>query len=570
MPDEPDIGDYYRHQPVTAAPQQHGMPDKTMDKGQVLARFNERIGARDVAGARAVIEQAYPALSKDLDIAFLFARVRFEQGRFPEAARVLKPLTVALPNERVVQRLYLDALIGAGEFKTAAEAGNKFLKRGRATDIEQTTARAYALWGKPAPAISLLQGVAASDPANAEALAMLGILFNQSGRTKDAIGALSRAMALQPNDPRYLFDLASLHLSVSDPDSAEPLLAKIVAIDPMHVPALRTLSELLFKTGRTREALPLLTRLLSLTPDDISVCTMYLTSEAMNGDPDRAAHVAEDLMARFPDAPVLIRDLAFIKCRAGDADAVTRISAKLKEHPSMVITALSLEAAALNKAGRRDDAQAILNFDTLVTSHVIDPPDGWPDLPTFNADLTRQILEHPDLGEHATNRSLVNESCTFELFDGKETGAIKGLRAVMEREARAYAAKLPGIAGAPAAYVACMPDEFHFECWANVMRHAGNHTAHFHPRAWLSGVYYPCLPETMAETGADDIAGALEVGCSFGDFLPAPDEPTRAVKPKEGSITLFPSYIGHRTVPVETDGKPRISIAFNVAMYGKT
>lgn len=539
-----------------------------MDKQQVLERFNACIGAGDVAGAHAVVEAAYPALSRDLDVAFLFARARFEQGRFKEAAKVLRPLTVALPHEPVVRHMYLDALINGGDHKAAVEAGKRFQKSGRTPELDMTIARAYGMWNKPAPALALVDRVLAEIRDSADAHAMRGILLNQTGRTLEGIDALGRAVALAPGNARHLFDLASLHLQLGDQDGAEPLLRRVLERDPSHPGALRTLGELLFKTKRAEEALPVLTAALARNRDDTVLWSMYLTAETMHGDADRAAAVAADLLRADPDNPLLIRDMAFICCRAGEVEHVRELSAKLARHPETAITGLALESTALNKAGRFDEALDILQIDTLVTTKVIDPPAGWNDLDSFNADLTAQILSHPDLGEHATNGSLINEACTFELFDGSETGAIRGLRDVVEAETQAYAENTEALSAAPAAYLACQPDTYDLECWANVMSNAGNHTAHFHPRAWLSGVYYPCLPETMADDPGD-IAGALEVGCGFADFLPNPDEPTRAIKPREGTMTMFPSYVGHRTVPVETDGKPRISVAFNVAISGK-
>lgn len=540
-----------------------------MDKQQVLQRFNTCVGAGDVAGAHAVIEQAYPGLSRDLDIAFLFARVRMEQGRFKDAARILKPLTVALPNETVIRMAYLNALNGDGDYKTAVAFGKRILGKPHAPEEAMAVAQAYGLWGKLAPAISILEKITARHPGHADAWAMLGVLRNQTGDIAGGIACLGRAVALSPDHPQYLFDLASLHIATEENDAAADLLQRLVEKVPNHFQGLKSLSEILVKTGRNAEATPYLTRALSLKRDDLSLWSAYLTAEAMHGDAARAEALANDLLQAHPGDPRILRDLAFIKCRAGDVDAVRTLCADLAEIPATAITALALESTALNKAGRRDDAARILGIDTLVTSGVIETPEGWDDLDAFNAALTEQILNHPDLGRHETNRSLINESCTFELFDGKETGAIKALKSVLDAAAHRYADEVAKPGAAPEAYLACKPETFRIECWANVMRHAGNHAAHYHPRAWLSGVYYPCLPESM-DANDDDTAGALEVGCGFADFLPAPDEPVRAVKPREGTLTLFPSYIGHRTVPVETDGKPRISIAFNVAISNQS
>ena len=87
-------------------------------------------------------------------------------------------------------------------------------------------------------------------------------------------------------------------------------------------------------------------------------------------------------------------------------------------------------------------------------------------------------------------------------------------------------------------------------------------SAHIHPSAWLSGVYYPALPDLVR---ADDDAhlGWIEFGRP-PTRLPTTAEPNlRLIKPVESMLVMFPSYIYHRTVPYES-AATRISIAFDL------
>jgi len=89
---------------------------------------------------------------------------------------------------------------------------------------------------------------------------------------------------------------------------------------------------------------------------------------------------------------------------------------------------------------------------------------------------------------------------------------------------------------------------------------------HFHPQGWLSGCYYARIPERVESSG-DAHEGWIEFGRP-AYHLPHTKEPKlRIVKPEEGLIVLFPSYMFHRTVPFESDDL-RISFAFDVVPRG--
>jgi hypothetical protein len=81
---------------------------------------------------------------------------------------------------------------------------------------------------------------------------------------------------------------------------------------------------------------------------------------------------------------------------------------------------------------------------------------------------------------------------------------------------------------------------------------------HIHPEAWLSGVYYPQVPETIRD--GDGPAGWLEFGDADRAFPSRLPPRIVRVRPEEGTLVLFPSY---RTIPFDADGT-RISVAFDL------
>lgn len=95
----------------------------------------------------------------------------------------------------------------------------------------------------------------------------------------------------------------------------------------------------------------------------------------------------------------------------------------------------------------------------------------------------------------------------------------------------------------------------------------GHHVSHFHGEGWISSAYYSRLPARMAQAGAGD-EGCIHFGAPpahLGLNLP----PRRIVRPREGMMALFPSYMWHGTVPFSGEDV-RMTAAFDVIPQRET
>ena len=96
--------------------------------------------------------------------------------------------------------------------------------------------------------------------------------------------------------------------------------------------------------------------------------------------------------------------------------------------------------------------------------------------------------------------------------------------------------------------------------WSIRLNNDGFHVNHFHPKGWLSSVYYVSLPDTLDKKGKSK-KGWLK----FGE--PAHNKynllPDKWVQPKAGLLVLFPSYLYHSVDMSKTD-EERIVISFNI------
>jgi uncharacterized protein (TIGR02466 family) len=106
------------------------------------------------------------------------------------------------------------------------------------------------------------------------------------------------------------------------------------------------------------------------------------------------------------------------------------------------------------------------------------------------------------------------------------------------------------------------PRAVRIQWWANIIQSSGFLDTHFHPIGWLSGVYYPKLPDAV-HLHADSNEGWIEFGREYSRIASDDEPPTFVVKPEQGLMVLFPSYFGHRTLAFEST-QDRMSVAFDV------
>lgn len=94
-------------------------------------------------------------------------------------------------------------------------------------------------------------------------------------------------------------------------------------------------------------------------------------------------------------------------------------------------------------------------------------------------------------------------------------------------------------------------------CWVNIMPSMVHHSSHIHPLSCISGTYYLKISKKSS-------------GIKFEDprlvaFMGSPnrkEKPYFELKPREGQIVLFESWLRHE-VPANSGNQDRISISFN-------
>jgi tetratricopeptide (TPR) repeat protein len=157
-----------------------------------------------------------------------------------------------------------------------------------------------------------LRTAASQDPDNAEIAATLGALLHDLGRDPEALAALDSALTTDPRNVAALFYWGNIKRDLGCWDEAEGFYRRALAITPDHPDAVVNLADTAAEQGRLSEALRLLEAVRQAHGSDLDVryaCGIVALSHGALavGWPDIASYVktAKRKPLRFPHLPRL-------------------------------------------------------------------------------------------------------------------------------------------------------------------------------------------------------------------------------------------------------------------------
>jgi uncharacterized protein (TIGR02466 family) len=447
--------------------------------------------------------------------------------------------------------------------------------------------------GQFAAADALLRRIVAVRADHPATLHLAGMAAFRAGRRDEGVALMERALGLRPNMPDALYNLGVMQVELARTTRAIACFARLVALRPDHVEALNYLGNLHRSDGAYDAAVTAYRQALAVAPParrpviliglaqalaaaDRAAEAKHAALAAVQSSPDAIAYAAlgavllrtgeiDDAVEAFGRAAALApadvqheTNLAMALHRAGrDEDALAACDRALARDPRDG-RALHHKSALLSLLGRAGERDALLALDRLILEHRVEPPDPG----GFNRELVDRVLAHPSLVADPPTKSTRGGRQTTNLF-AEESGPFTPLVREIRRAVARYRIHLASQADHP--FGGAQPTRFSLMGWATVLDEGGHQLAHFHPAAWICGVYYPQVPETIR---ADDAERAGWIG--FGrpqDFFEGPDAPPeRWFHPREGTMLLFPGFLGHRTRAFRAT-RPRISIAFDALIH---
>ncbi|HWY63854.1 MAG TPA: putative 2OG-Fe(II) oxygenase, partial [Rhizomicrobium sp.] len=191
--------------------------------------------------------------------------------------------------------------------------------------------------------------------------------------------------------------------------------------------------------------------------------------------------------------------------------------------------------------------RALYDYDRLVRTYRLDPPQGWSSLEDYLGDLGQALDDIHGPLTHPLGQSLRHGSQTMRNLADYPTPAIRALFVALDTPIRQY---IDAIGAGGQNYTVA-------SAWSVRLNSGGFHINHVHPEGWISSAFYVRTPG-----GLKNSEGFLK----FGEPGPRTAPHLAAehlVKPEPGLLVLFPSYMWHGTVPFASPEK-RLSCAFDI------
>jgi TolB-like protein/Tfp pilus assembly protein PilF len=249
------------------------------------------------------------------------------------------------------------------------------------------------------------------------AYASLGLMRSLQGDVRAAESALSRAIALDPNNAKahhWYGDL--LIYGLGDPGAAIPMLQKARRLDPLSSVITVTLGEAYSTSGNLAEGLRFFRKALDIDPDFISAFNFMGLGYLSLGDFETAAYWLEEAAKRAPDEFRGNFGLAFLHRVLGNEEqavaAARRLQTMLPGNNASLVTLVSfdrfeeaIEFAAIDWPGLACDAVPAIQgrniFQAMNLSLAYEQTGQLECAETLLVAILEFITEQPGLGPRA-------------------------------------------------------------------------------------------------------------------------------------------------------------------------
>ena len=570
---------------------------------EILAADPDHVDALYYAG-QAALQSGTPADARDL-----FARLAEADPKFAEGHYYLASAHLALSETEPAMSALDRALELKPDFAEALlELGNCLQALGRLDDAATSYRRAAALkpdlvgalsnlgivlrkLGRVNEAISAYRQAIAAQPAFAEAHFNLALLLQEMRSLAEAETAYRRTLELRPGLAAAHINLGNLLRGQGRYEAAAAAYRAALDVRPGDAPTLASLAAALREMGKLDESARQFRQAIEWAPDFATAHAGLGATLWAAGDRDLAVAAFHDALAHSPGQLDALAGLT-VACLDRDdyASAVAAYRHGLETAPSaelhcnlaethlqfhepaaalascddalaispVHVGTLARKTVALAQLGERERLNRLHDFDALILRFPCAPPDGFPDMAAFNQALADHVIGHPTLAPDPPGHATRNGRHTGNLLL-EPKGPVLFLEGLIRDAVGAYRGRCAPDIDHPV--LGHAPERWSLYMWAIVLEAAGHQIPHVHPGGWLSGVYYVQVPNFVAAS-ENEKAGWIEFGRPPERYRV--DAPTaQSIRPQEGQMLLFPSYMYHRTIPFDDTGT-RISIAFDI------
>lgn len=381
----------------------------------------------------------------------------------------------------------------------------------------------------------------------------LAVALLKARRFNEAKIWAQKAHTHNPKNAETCCLLATCYHHMWGSDEAEKYYLQALKQQPNHVVALSNLAELVIRKGELTRARELLKLALQAEPNSLHINTLY-----GNVIKRLAAHYETQNQPSDTDVEKNNRQVELW----AELNKVTDENLLKQPHDSKNI---ALKSVALLGLGRVDEWRSINNIEKLVRVVRVSNPILGKDISKFNAKLISYI-EQASSERDPSLMSMVSGCRINNLESMVEIQPINSLLQIIRAETDKFLSD--GKENQAHHFFDIGQENFDLHAWCSVLGGGGYHTPHIHSAGRLSGVYYVKIPRNPVVDQLPD-AGNIEFGRPDVDMELQFSKLTFSLKPEEGMLVLFPSFMFHRTIPLPLESDLRVSISFDLVPRSK-
>lgn len=525
-----------------------------------LARVRDALNEGRPRDALALARHVLAARKRDAAVLNLAGVATFQCGDREEARALLEEAKARAPKDAEIRMNLANVVAATGDVDAALESYQA--AHDLASGYAEPAYNAGVLLsnhGRHLEATGWFRHAMTRDPEHPAAAIGCAEALRAAGNFSAAKDELEAWIALHMNDPIAHTNLAAVLSGMGDDAAARDAGERAAEIDPGLAAAHFNIGVAQQSLGDHKAALERYRRTLALEPGHAAAALNLGEVYTTLGDTAEAARAYRRALEIDPGFAKAAINLADMKLAADDPEGALRVIddflARNPSHPA----ALAFKAFALRDAGREAEAENLDDPQRFILQRRLEPPEGFEDIDGFNEALAAHLLDHPTLTPSPTAHATRKGRHSGELLT-PPLGPMAAFRDQVDAGFRAYKRKFAGEPAHP--YLDACPADVAISVWGVVMDEDGHQVPHIHPSAWLSGVYYVEVPDSVCD---DDPArsGWIEFGRPPEDIHAAHDPHVAYFRPEPGLMLLFPSHFYHQTVPLKGRTR-RISIAFDI------
>ena len=527
----------------------------------LIAEGKQQHSNNKLAEASRLYRQALADDAGNSEASHLLGLVHFQQGELEEAESLIRSAIKGDDNSCRLQCNLGAVLMAEQRYPEARASFQSALDLdGGDADARYNLALAEQALGRHQQAIDHYRRVLVQQPDSFDVQLNLGTACRDAGRLDEAEALFTQLLDKAPEMTALHFNLGLTLKQARAWPRAVAAFRRCLAADAESNDALFALATTLVESGDASAAAAEYASLREALPDLPRLHFTFGTVLLDLGEVDTAVQALESALAADGDDRDARYALGLAELRRGHAaEALQAFERNLQQRPA-ASRELAHKMIALAMLGRNEQLGALADTARLVA--VQHPQE--PSVPAANSryceSLAAFICNHPALQAGKPGTAGENVSALHALLDSANSEPVAALIGLLEAAVDEYLQDHPRDTEHPT--LAQRPPRKQLRAWGQVLSGGGRLWPHLHERAWLSGIYYLKVPDTIRKDD-DSRAGWLEIGRPDPAFDLDTAPASRWLCPQAGMLVLFPSWMYQQSLPVPGP-QPCISVAFEV------